>query len=63
MITVEKAIKSNKVKNATETGVSAKNNTKKYLLWGSVLLVGAYFGFKLLKGNKSEPSKIYTSNQ
>ena len=63
MITVEKAIKDNKTKTATGSTGSTKNNTKKYLVWGLGLAIVGYLGFKMLKGNKNDSSKIYTSNQ
>lgn len=63
MITVEKALKSGKTKNATETGASAKTSTKKKLLYVGAGIVVVYLGFKLFKGNKNGPAKTYIPNQ
>lgn len=63
MITVEKALKSNKVKNATETGASAKMSTKTKVLIGLGIAGTLWLGFKLFKGNKNESAKTYTPGQ
>ena len=58
MITVEKALKDNKVKNATESSEKQKPNLKK-LLWGAGIVAAIYIGYKLFY-KKSE--KVYTPN-
>lgn len=63
MITVEKALKGSKNKNATETGSSTKMSTKKKLLIGAIGIGVVWLGFKLFKGNKNEPAKVYIPNQ
>lgn len=63
MITVEKALKSNKTKNATETGVNPKWSTKKKVFALIIGGVGALLLFKLFKGNKNDGSaKVYIPN-
>lgn len=59
MITVEKAIRDNKVKNATESSEKPKSNLKK-LAWGAGIVAAIYIGYKLFY-KKSE--KVYTPNQ
>jgi len=59
MITVEKAIKDNKVKNATESSEKPKSNLKNKLLWGAGIVAAIYIGYKLFY-KKSE--KVYTPN-
>jgi hypothetical protein len=64
MITVEKALKSSKTKNATETGASAKMSTKKKLLIGAGIIAAVWLGFKLFKGNRNNvTAKIHIPNQ
>lgn len=57
MITVEKALKDNKVKNATESG-KTKPNMKK-LLWGAAIVVAVYVGYKMFY---KKDEKVYTPN-
>ena len=63
MITVEKALKGSKTKNATETGASAKMSTKTKVLIGLGIAGAVWLGFRLFKGNKNGPSKVYIPNQ
>jgi hypothetical protein len=63
MITVEKALKSNKVKNATESGAGAKMSTKTKVLIGLGIAGAVWLGFRLFKGNKNESAKAYTPTQ
>jgi hypothetical protein len=62
MITVEKALKSKKVKNATETGIGTQSTMKKKLLIGAVILGAGFLLFRMFKGNKNGPEKVYTPN-
>jgi hypothetical protein len=63
MITVEKAIKSNKLKNATEAGSQAKkSNKKKLLIYLGIGALALYVGSRILKGNKDGTEKISAPN-
>lgn len=62
MITVEKALKSNKVKNATEAGTVKKSNKKKLLIYLGITALAIFVGSRLLKGNKDGAEKVYTPN-
>lgn len=57
MITVEKALKSKKSNNLLE-GDKKKGN--KTILWVALGLLGAYLGYRMLKGNNEKVSTADT---
>jgi len=62
MITVEKAVKSNKVKNATESGAVTKKSSKKKLLFIAGGLLAVYIGWRLFKGKNDGATEIHSPN-